>query len=72
VSNIFKERHWQEIKVGDIVQTHCDQYFPADLVLVQSSDSKGVCYIETKNLDGETNLKHKLAEKYLNNTLHQL
>lgn len=46
-----------------------DQYFPADMILAQSSESKGVCYVETKNLDGETNLKHKTAEKYLNSKL---
>ena len=28
-----------------------------------SSESKGSCFIETKNLDGETNLKHKNACK---------
>jgi phospholipid-transporting ATPase len=36
-----------------------DQYFPADLILVKSSNPNGIAYIETKNLDGETNLKHK-------------
>jgi len=30
---------------------------------MNSSGSKGICYIETKNLDGETNLKHKQAHK---------
>ncbi len=39
------------------------------MILAQSSESKGVCYVETKNLDGETNLKHKTAEKYLNSKL---
>jgi len=28
-----------------------------------SSGRKGICYIETKNLDGETNLKHKVSNK---------
>jgi len=32
-------------------------------VLVQSSSEKRICYVETKNLDGETNLKHKMASK---------
>ena len=35
-------------------------------MLLRSSEAKGVCYVETKNLDGETNLKHKVAEKSLN------
>jgi len=47
------------------VKVTCDKYFPADMVLAQSSDPKGVCYVETKNLDGETNLKHKTAVKSL-------
>jgi len=29
------------------------------MILLSSSSPKGICYIETKNLDGETNLKHK-------------
>lgn len=28
-----------------------------------SKDPKGIAYIETKNLDGETNLKHKVVQK---------
>ena len=31
------------------------------MVLLNSSSPKGICYVETKNLDGETNLKHKQA-----------
>ena len=39
---------------------------PCDLVLLRSSDPKGVLYIETKNLDGETNLKNKYVQKDIN------
>jgi len=42
-----------------------DQYFPADLILIKSSNASGLAYIETKNLDGETNLKHKSCIKEL-------
>ena len=40
-----------------------NQYFPCDVVIINSSLQKGICYVETKNLDGETNLKHKQAPK---------
>ena len=36
-----------------------DEFFPADMIVLKSSDSAGGLYIETKNLDGETNLKAK-------------
>ncbi|CEM07868.1 unnamed protein product [Vitrella brassicaformis CCMP3155] len=53
------EREWKDIKTGDIVKVINEQYFPADLLLLNCSDEFGICYVETKNLDGETNLKHK-------------
>ena len=31
----------------------------ADILLLQSSDANDLCFIETSNLDGETNLKQK-------------
>lgn len=35
------------------------------MVVVHSSEPEGVCYVETKNLDGETNLKNKVVPKQL-------
>ncbi|KAG2453311.1 hypothetical protein HYH02_001535 [Chlamydomonas schloesseri] len=52
---------WKALRVGDIVQVCRDQYLPADLVLLTTSSDEGTCYIETMNLDGETNLKIKAA-----------
>lgn len=39
---------------------------PADLLILKNSGQDGLCYVETKNLDGETNLKYKVAVKELN------
>ena len=38
------------------------------MVVVKSTEDEGVCYVETKNLDGETNLKNKVVPKMLWNT----
>lgn len=48
-----------------MIKVKKDQFFPADLILLSSSSSKGICYVETKNLDGETNLKHKSCNEEL-------
>ena len=47
--------------MGCFVDVHADETFPCDLVLISSSLPKGICYVETKGLDGETNLKMKQA-----------
>jgi|JI9StandDraft_1071089.scaffolds.fasta_scaffold23908_2 phospholipid-transporting ATPase len=59
----FTQDSWRNIWVGQIVKVNMNEYFPADLILLQSSNPSGIAYIETKNLDGETNLKCKEAVK---------
>ena len=55
----FSETKWINVAVGDIIRVESEEPFPADLVILASSEPEGLCYIETANLDGETNLKIK-------------
>ncbi|XBW36209.1 hypothetical protein QEN19_001789 [Hanseniaspora menglaensis] len=59
----FKKSSWKDIKVGDIIRIHANDEIPADVILLSTSDPDGACYVETKNLDGETNLKVKQSLK---------
>ena len=71
----FEEIKWEDVKVGDIIKVFQNEYFPADIVLINSKknesreniETDGICYVETKNLDGETYLKYKHSIKRLNN-----
>lgn len=54
---------WKDVHVGEVLKVNSEEFVPADMVLLHTSDSKGVAYVETKNLDGETNLKIKQANK---------
>lgn len=55
----FIKKRWIDIKVGDIIKVNSEEAIPADLIIISSSEPEGLCYIETANLDGETNLKIK-------------
>ncbi|ELQ36149.1 phospholipid-transporting ATPase 1 [Pyricularia oryzae Y34] len=59
----FRRDKWKNLQVGDFVRIYSDDELPADIIILATSDPEGACYIETKNLDGETNLKFRQALK---------
>jgi magnesium-transporting ATPase (P-type) len=42
-----------------------EEFLPADIVALATSDARGRIFVETKSLDGETNLKGKFLPKDL-------
>ena len=64
------ESEWCEVKipssqvqVGDYMKVSMSEEIMADLVLLSSSNTDGLAYINTVSLDGETNLKTRKALK---------
>ncbi|XP_037957548.1 probable phospholipid-transporting ATPase VA isoform X2 [Teleopsis dalmanni] len=55
----YQKLKWQDVHVGDIVHLSNNETVPADILLLRTSDPHGVCYIDTCDLDGETNLKRR-------------
>eukprot|EP01133_Synstelium_polycarpum_P007005 gene7005-8136_t len=51
----------QDIMVGDIIHLENDAEVPCDMVLLLTADPEGTCFVQTSNLDGETDLKTRLA-----------
>ena len=54
---------WADVTVGDILIIEGECEFPADLLPLASSSQTGGCYVDTANLDGESNLKLKESVK---------
>ena len=57
----FKNDHWKNVQVGDFIRLFNGEPVPADMAVLATSDPDGACYVETKELDGETNLKVRQA-----------
>ena len=55
----FHKTEWSKIKVGNLIKVKKDEVIPADLLIIASSNPEGSFYLQTSNLDGETNLKER-------------
>ena len=62
--NKFEQRTSKDLKVGDIVQIFGEDTFPADIILLKSSNGANA-FIQTSSLDGEKNLKKRYIPKGL-------
>lgn len=56
---------WEDVRVGDFIKIVDNQSFPADILICATSENDNVAFVETKNLDGETNLKSRHAVQEL-------
>lgn len=52
---------WKDIKVGNIIKIHEDEWVPADILVLSALNESDAdtAFVETMALDGETNLKSK-------------
>ena len=51
----------ESIQVGDLVRIGKDEQAPCDVCLIVTASEGGACYIQTSNLDGETDYKPRQA-----------
>ncbi|WOL06809.1 hypothetical protein Cni_G15543 [Canna indica] len=64
----FRPKPWKDVLVGEVVRVTANETLPCDMVLLATSDPTGVAYVQTINLDGESNLKTRYAKQETQST----
>lgn len=57
----YNLKKWKNIKVGNIIKVLGNENIPCDMMILKSSFTTGICYLDTMSLDGETSLKEKFT-----------
>ncbi|ODV85381.1 hypothetical protein CANARDRAFT_28176 [[Candida] arabinofermentans NRRL YB-2248] len=60
---VTQKTRWKNLKVGEIIKLQQDEWVPADIILLTSTNEMGEALVETMALDGETNLKSKVPNQ---------
>ena len=63
-NNKFIKSISKTLRHGEVIIIYENSIIPADIILIDSKFKDGRCYVETSSLDGEKNLKLKVANKY--------
>ncbi|KAK7283961.1 hypothetical protein RIF29_13711 [Crotalaria pallida] len=63
VNGQFQGKKWKDVRVGEVIKIYANETIPCDIVLLSTSDPTGVAYVQTINLDGESNLKTRYAKQ---------
>ena len=57
----LRKLEWKKVKIGNLVKVKKEENFPSDMLVIYSSNKEGNFYLQTSNIDGETNLKERDA-----------
>ena len=68
----FEKVTLADVKGGDIIRVDDMEQVPADCILLRVEDEKPEAFVKTAALDGERNLKPKLANENLSKNLEHL
>jgi phospholipid-transporting ATPase len=61
-----------DLRVGDLLEIQDDETIPADCLLIATQHANYQCFVKTSSLDGEKNLKPKIAIGTIQDTLSGL